>query len=93
MVLLVDMDPKSAVEVATGVWWVGRRLEDDEFQCHACLLVNGEESVLLDPGSALTVDDTVARIEQVADLSLIKYLVCHHPDPDIAAALNPFPSG
>lgn len=83
------MDLDRAVEVAERVWWVGRRLEADEFQCHAYLLENGDESVLLDPGSALTIEDTVAKIEQVVELSSVKFLVCHHPDPDIAAALIP----
>jgi len=84
-----DMDPTSAIEVADGVWWVGRRLAGDEFQCHTYLLENGDDSVLLDPGSPLTIADTVAKIEQVMDLTSVKYLVCHHPDPDIAAALAP----
>jgi flavorubredoxin len=83
------MDPTSAIEVADGVWWVGRRLAGDEFQCHTYLLENGDDSVLLDPGSPLTIAGTVARIEQVMDLTSVKYLVCHHPDPDIAAALAP----
>ena len=83
------MDPNSAIEVADGVWWVGRRLVDDEFQCHAYLLENGDDSVLLDPGSPLTIEDTLSKIEQVMDLDSVKYLVCHHPDPDIATALIP----
>jgi diguanylate cyclase (GGDEF)-like protein len=83
------MDPKSAIEVADGVWWVGRRLVDDEFQCHAYLLENGDDSVLLDPGSPLTIEDTLSKVAQVMDLDSVKYLVCHHPDPDIATALIP----
>ena len=83
------MDLQRAIEVADGVWWVGRRLPDDEFQCHAYLLENGDDSVLLDPGSPLTIEDTLTKVDQVMDLSSIRYLVCHHPDPDIAAALLP----
>ena len=75
------------VEIGDGVWWVGKRLADDTFQCHAYFIENGDESVLLDPGSPLTIEATLAKVEQIASLDSIKYLVCHHPDPDIAASL------
>jgi two-component system, cell cycle response regulator len=81
------MDRPRPVEIAPDTWWVGRRLTNDEFQCHAYLLVNGSDSVLLDPGSPLTIDTTMDLVSQVIDLQDIKYLVCHHPDPDIAASL------
>lgn len=81
------MDSSRPVEIAPDTWWVGRRLIDDEFQCHAYLLVNGSDSVLFDPGSPLTIDTTLDLVSQVIDLQDIKYLVCHHPDPDIAASL------
>ena len=75
------------VEIAHGVWWVGVRLPNDSFQCHAYYLENGDEGVLVDPGSPLTIDATLAKVEQITSLTSIKYLVCHHPDPDIAASL------
>ena len=75
------------VQVADSIWWVGRRLPNDSFQCHSYLLVDGDEAVLFDPGSPLTIEDTLAKVEQVVDLRALRYLVCHHPDPDIAAAL------
>lgn len=75
------------VAVADGVWWVGRRLPNDTFQCHAYFLENGGDSVLVDPGSPLTIEDTLDKVAQIASLDSIRYLVCHHPDPDIAAAL------
>ncbi len=82
------MSPGEPVQIATDVWWVGTRLENDVFQCHAYFLDNGDQSVLIDPGSPLTIDDTLAKVGQIADLSSIAYLVCHHPDPDIAASLR-----
>ena len=82
------MSHDGPVEIASGVWWVGTRLADDSFQCHAYYLDNGDRGVLVDPGSPLTIEDTLAKIEQIADISSIRYLVCHHPDPDIAASLR-----
>ena len=81
------MDDSQAVLIAEGIWWVGIRLPDDRFQCHAYFLESGEDSVLIDPGSMLTIDATLAKVEQIAPLDSIRYLVCHHADPDIAASL------
>jgi diguanylate cyclase (GGDEF)-like protein len=76
------------VRVGDDVWWVGMRLTNDQFQCHAYFIENGDRSVLLDPGSPLTIAATLEKVAQVADLDSIRYLVCHHPDPDIAASLR-----
>lgn len=77
-----------AVEVVPRIWWVGDVLEGDPFQCHAFLIENGHESVLLDPGSTLTIETTLRKIAEVVDLSDIKWIVLHHSDPDCADALH-----
>jgi diguanylate cyclase (GGDEF)-like protein len=82
------MAADAPVRIADDVWWVGTRLENDVFQCHAYLIDNGDSSVLLDPGSPLTIDSTLDKVQQVKSLDSIAYLVCHHPDPDIAASLR-----
>lgn len=76
------------VQVSDSVWWVGCRLADDAFQCHSYLILNGSDSVLLDPGSLLTIDETLANVAELTALESVRYLVCHHPDPDIAGALG-----
>ncbi len=81
------MNPAQPIRLAENVWWVGVRLIDDQFQCHAYFIDNGDQSVLLDPGSPLTIARTLDKVSQVADVESIKYLVCHHPDADIAAGL------
>ena len=76
------------VQIADDVWWVGIRLDNDVFQCHAYLIDNGADSVLLDPGSPLTIAATLDKVREITSLDSIRYLVCHHPDPDIAAGLR-----
>ncbi|MEO5349461.1 MAG: diguanylate cyclase [Magnetococcus sp. YQC-3] len=83
----LDGDTSHAIEIAPRVWWVGHRLPGDPFQCHAYLLEWGEQSVLLDPGSALTFADTLRKIEEILPLAHIRYYICHHQDPDITAIL------
>ena len=84
---LEHADTNHAVQVADRVWWVGHRQDDDLFQCHVYLIEQGEQSVLLDPGSVLTFRHTLRKIEEIIPFSHIRYFVCHHQDPDITGAL------
>jgi len=81
-----DMD--HAVEIAERVWWVGHYLPGDVFQCHVYLIENGDQSVLVDPGSALTFAHTLKKIGEVIPFSSIRYFICHHQDPDITGAMG-----
>ncbi|RMH04937.1 MAG: diguanylate cyclase [Planctomycetota bacterium] len=75
------------VEIAERVWWVGGRLPGDPFPCHAYLIEHGDQSVLIDPGSALTWPDTRKKIQAILPFSDIRWFVLHHQDPDITGAL------
>ncbi len=44
-------DKDKAIRIADRTWWVGHYLEDDSFQCHVYLIEQGDQSVLIDPGS------------------------------------------
>ncbi len=75
------------VEIAPRVWWVGAMLPGDRFQCHVYLVEQGDQSVLIDPGSALTADAVIRNVEQVVGLESVRWVVCSHADPDIVAAV------
>ncbi|WP_353662176.1 diguanylate cyclase [Hydrogenimonas sp. SS33] len=81
-------DYSKAVEIAPRIWWVGRVLENDPFQCHVYLIENGEDSVLIDPGSKLTWPETRKKILSLMPLEKIRYIICHHQDPDITSAVG-----
>ncbi|MEN8188841.1 MAG: diguanylate cyclase [Thermodesulfobacteriota bacterium] len=74
-------------KVADRTWWVGAILVNDTLQCHTFLIEQGKNSILLDPGSLLTFPQTRKKIEQIVPFDHIRYFICHHPDPDITAAL------
>lgn len=78
---------RNPVEIAERVWWVGHVQVDDPFQCHVYLIEQGEQSVLVDPGSRLTFRHTLRKIEQIIPFSAVRYFICHHQDPDIIGAL------
>lgn len=94
MAVTTHVDPNSscdtsrAIEVADRVWWVGVKLPGDSFQCHTYLIEHGDQSVLIDPGSLLSCDAMLAKVEEVVALSDIRWFVCQHQDPDITAALT-----
>jgi glyoxylase-like metal-dependent hydrolase (beta-lactamase superfamily II) len=83
----MKVDLSKPVEIAEDVFWVGHYIEDDIFQCHPYLIRNGSESVLIDPGSLITFQETLRKIKYLVALEDIKYIVCHHQDPDITACL------
>lgn len=80
-------DTSEAVEIAPSIYWVGMHLNGDPFQCHPYLIKNGDESILIDPGSMLEFDETVRKIKTLISMSDIKYIILHHQDPDLAAAV------
>ena len=83
----VGPDLSGAVELAPRVWWVGSLLPGDQFQCHAYLVEQGDQSVLIDPGSVLAVDDMIRKIDAVVGIDHVRWLVCSHSDPDIIGSL------
>ncbi len=80
-------DPDTPIKIADRIWWVGHYLPDDMFQCHIYLIENGNQSVLIDPGSKLTFKYALRKIEQVIPFNYIRYFICQHQDPDITGSL------
>ena len=81
------MDFTQAIEIADNIWWVGMYLPNDPFQCHPYFIENGENSVLIDPGSMLEFDAVVRKIESFSSMKYIRYIILHHQDPDLAASV------
>ncbi|MCK4974422.1 MAG: MBL fold metallo-hydrolase [Sulfurimonas sp.] len=82
-----NYDTSKAIEIAPNIYWVGMHLKDDPFQCHPYLIKNGDESILIDPGSMLEFSEIVRKVKSIIDIKSIKYIILHHQDPDLAAAV------
>ena len=82
------MDYSKPIEIAEDIFWVGYKIPNDPFQCHVYLIKNGNESVLIDPGSMITFPITMNKITQIVPLNNIKYIICHHQDPDITGCIS-----
>jgi len=81
------MDYNKAIIIAPHVYWVGAFIPGDSFQSHAYLIEDGDQSILIDPGSPLTWEETAKKISQILPFGQIKYFLFHHQDPDIAAII------
>ena len=71
-------DISKPIEVAEDIFWIGYVVPNDSFQCHVYLIRNGEESVLIDPGSMITFPVVLEKLLQVTSLRNIKYIILHH---------------
>ncbi|MDD3506776.1 MAG: MBL fold metallo-hydrolase, partial [Sulfurimonas sp.] len=80
-------DTTQAVLIAPNIYWVGMYLKNDPFQCHPYLIINGNESILIDPGSMIEFSETIRKVKTLIDMKDIKYIILHHQDPDLAAAV------
>ncbi|MCF6266162.1 MAG: diguanylate cyclase [Desulfuromusa sp.] len=81
------MDFIKAIEIANNIYWVGEYLKNDSFQCHPYFIKNGNESILIDPGSILEFNTVVNKVNQVSNLKNVKYIILHHQDPDLCASV------
>ncbi|MEA1956283.1 MAG: ATP-binding protein [Campylobacterota bacterium] len=74
-----------AVMIAKNVYWVGELMDNDAFQCHAYLIVDAKESILIDSGSMFEYESIKRKVESIIPLKNIKYIIAHHQDPDVCA--------
>ncbi|SMO58264.1 diguanylate cyclase (GGDEF) domain-containing protein [Balnearium lithotrophicum] len=84
----MDIDLSQPFELAEDVFWVGYYVPNDPFQCHVYLIRNGEESILIDPGSMITFPVVLEKIFKLTTLRNIKYIIMHHQDPDITGCYH-----
>jgi flavorubredoxin len=68
------------------IYWLGTP-EDTAFRCNTYLIVDGQESIIVDPGGAETFDFIRMRVEQIVPVSTLTGLILCHQDPDVAASM------
>ena len=86
---MTEIDKEKAVEIKPGLWWVGWPDEHAGFSNNPYLLMDGEETILFDPGSGRQ-DHwqwVKRKIEQVTSLDKITMVIVHHQDPDLCGAI------
>ncbi|MBN2810451.1 MAG: response regulator [Spirochaetales bacterium] len=77
-------------QIAPDVWWVGTRNADTEIECNPYLILDGDEAVLVDPGSVLEFSRVLESVKKLVDPERVKLMIVNHPDPDIASGIPLF---
>lgn len=68
------------------VYWLGIDSET-AFRCNAYLIVDGQEVILVDPGSRSFFSQVKKRVAQIVEPSKVSGLILCHQDPDVAASM------
>jgi two-component system, cell cycle response regulator len=77
-------------QIAQGIYWVGGELDQPGLQCNPYLLVDGEEAVLIDPGSVLDFGYVYENVRRIISPEKVKYVILHHQDPDLCSSVPLF---
>lgn len=79
-------DLTDAVAVTRDIYWVGFS-ETTRLRCNPYLLLDGDEAVLLDPGSIPDFPSVMRKVVDVVNPAAISHVVVSHQDPDVCGNL------
>lgn len=68
------------------IFWVGISNET-AFRCNVYLIVDGDEAIVVDPGSRSFFEQVQSNITKVCPLENVMGLILCHQDPDVAASM------
>lgn len=85
----MKIDPEKAIELKPGVWWIGWPDYNAGFSNNPYLIKDGDEVVIIDPGSRLDAHWKIVRkkIESIVPLNKITMIIATHQDPDLCASI------
>src|ERR1700760_1487329 len=68
------------------VYWLGIT-DETAFRCNSYLIVDGNQFIIVDPGSRSFFSQVKDRVAQIVDPTRITGLVICHQDPDVGASM------
>ena len=84
------LDMSKPIELAENIFWVGVYDQSQILQCHSYLIVDGDEAVLIDPGSIVLFEQIFEKIIKIVPIEKIRYIVTGHQDPDVCSNIPLF---
>lgn len=75
------------IQISENIYWIGTAASKSCFYCHSYLLIEGNDALLIDPGSALNFKQVYVNLSKICSLDKIRYIILHHQDPDICSSL------
>ncbi|MCP4049407.1 MAG: response regulator [bacterium] len=79
----------TAKKIAENIYWLGQET-DASLQCNPYLIVDKDEGVLIDPGSAVDFETVYKDTTNTIPLEKIKYVILSHQDPEIYSSTRLF---
>ncbi len=76
-----------SIALTPDVYHVGDLQTSKGLDCHPYLLIDGEEALLIDPGSNIDIEIVLRKILNLIPLSQIKYIILDHEDPDFCSGV------
>ncbi|MHA1210891.1 MAG: MBL fold metallo-hydrolase [Candidatus Heimdallarchaeota archaeon] len=85
----MSIDPDKAIEIRPGIWWIGWPDYKAGFSNNPYLIIDGNEVIVIDPGSAMDEHWAIVKrkIESIVSLNKITMIIATHQDPDLCAAI------
>lgn len=87
-----QFDSRQVHAVAKDIWWVGFKDDKNSYSHNPYLLIDGHESLLINPGSRADKHYSLVKekIESLIKTSEIEHIVVMHNDPERCASISLF---
>ena len=82
-----DLDYSRAIEIDDGIYWLGWTEENSAFRSNPYLIDDGEDVVLLEPGSVPHFSIFYKKLESVVEPERVNYIFVSHQDPDLCTGI------
>ncbi len=76
-----------AVEIWDDIYWLGIYDENAFLRSNAYLIDDGDDVVLIEPGSVKYFDTFYKKLKSVVDPERVNYIFVSHQDPDVASCI------
>lgn len=86
-----EMNYDRPVPIAEGIWWIGVHDPQDDLQCNAYLVTEGDKALVIDGGSRPEFASVMMKLLQTGiSPCQVEGLVYQHYDPDLCGSIPNF---
>lgn len=78
------------IELKKDIYWIGGGSQQGSLHCNPYLIIDGDEGILIDPGSVLDFEEVLENLKSIIPLEKVKYCILHHQDPDFCSSVPLF---
>jgi len=86
----MSSESSTPIQIAHDTYWVGVGDHPLGLQCNPYLILDGNDGVLIDPGSVLDFEHVLAQVLQLIPVERISTIALSHQDPDLCSSVTLF---